>query len=308
MLVLFLLGKAVVRTPAARATVSRRALLTSGMVAGCTLPGAPTLAFADAEEDSAPPPPPGLQPLPSAFDFDVPFRGEPSAIKPFLGRASILVNVKFDDPETLEALPGLKKLLTAFAADGLHVLAFPTDQGWFEPDDSDLTRLKFKQVYDFGQYPTATVFDKSDLLGTKQLPLYAWLEKTLPNPWGVRRLVLDYEKFLIDASGQPLRRYPRKYPVELMEADVAAALAGEPLPPVTGTLAKAWEDAKREATKSEYAFKPGLNYVRRATPPCRARAAARTITAAPRSRLRAATVHSTRSEARPRSARGPCRL
>ena len=124
----------------------------------------------------------------------------------------------------------------------------------------------------------------------------------------VRRLVLDYEKFLIDASGQPLRRYPRKYPVELMEADVAAALAGEPLPPVTGTLAKAWEDAKREATKSEYAFKPGLNYVRRATPPCRARAAARTITAAPRSRLRAATVHSTRSGARPRSARGPCRL
>jgi len=23
---------------------------------------------------------------------------------------------------------------------------------------------------------------------------------------------------------------------------------------------QAWEDAKREATKSEYAFKPGLNY------------------------------------------------
>ena len=107
MLVLFLLGKAVVRTPAARATVSRRALLTSGMVAGCTLPGAPTLAFADAEEDSAPPPPPGLQPLPSAFDFDVPFRGEPSAIKPFLGRASILVNVKFDDPISLDQMPAL---------------------------------------------------------------------------------------------------------------------------------------------------------------------------------------------------------
>ena len=157
MLVLFLLGKAVVRTPAARATVSRRALLTSGMVAGCTLPGAPTLAFADAEEDSAPPPPPGLQPLPSAFDFDVPFRGEPSAIKPFLGRASILVNVKFDDPESTQQMPGLQDLVSKYASEGLHVLAFPTDQGWFEADDSNTLRIKFKQVYNFGQYPTAVV-------------------------------------------------------------------------------------------------------------------------------------------------------
>ena len=56
-----------------------------------------------------------------------------------------------------------------------------------------------------------------------------------------------------------LRRYPRKFPISLMEADVQAVLAGEPLPPPSARLEKAWEDAKREALKSEYAFKLGLN-------------------------------------------------
>ena len=45
-----------------------------------------------------------------------------------------------------------------------------------------------------------------------------------------------------------------------MEADLKAALAGEPLPPPNRAYVDAWEAAKREATKSEYAFKPGLNY------------------------------------------------
>ena len=39
---------------------------------------------------------------------------------------------------------------------------------------------------------------------------------------------------------------------------VQAALEGKPLPPPSASLTKAWEDAKREALKSEYSFKPGL--------------------------------------------------
>ena len=154
----------------------------------------------------------------------------------------------------------------------------------------------FKEAYDFGQYPTAVVFDKADLLGTNALPLYRWITEAEPNPWGVSRIVFNYEKFLLDGSGQPLRRYPRKYPALLMEADVRAerhartrtddvccalthfrlrcvrglqvqaALEGRPLPPPSASLVKAWEDAKREAIKSEYAFKPGLNYYAAGSP------------------------------------------
>ena len=54
------------------------------------------------------------------------------------------------------------------------------------------------------------VFDKYDLLGTKALPLYSWMTKALPNQWGVSRIVFNYERFLVDAEGQPLRRRLRR--------------------------------------------------------------------------------------------------
>ncbi|KAL3894129.1 MAG: hypothetical protein SGPRY_013891, partial [Prymnesium sp.] len=201
---------------------------------------------------ASPPAPRG----PSAFDFNVPFRGEPEEITPFLGKVTLVVNVKFDDPETTDQMPALQGFVEKYSKEGLNVLAFPTDQGWFEADDSATLRLKFKQVFNFGQYPTAMVFDKADLLGSNSLPFYAWLTRTLANPWGINRLVFNYEKFLLDKDGIPLRRYPRKFPVGYMEEDLKAALAGRPLAPPSRAYVQAWEDAKREATKSEYAFKP----------------------------------------------------
>jgi len=211
---------------------------------------------------AVPTPPPG----PSAFDFDVPFRGEPRDSKLFLGKATLVVNVKLDDPYTLENLPGLQDLRDKYAKQGLNVLAFPTDQGWFEADDSDTLRLKFKQAFDFGQFPGAVVFDKVDLLGLNALPLYKYLTSALPNPWGLDRIVLNYEKFLLDASGRPLRRYPRKFLPSFIDADIEAVLKGEPLPPPSPALVTAWEAAKREAIKSEYAFKFGLNYYKFGSP------------------------------------------
>ena len=178
-----------------------------------------------------PPPAPPAPPAISAFDFDVPFRGEPREITPFLGRANLLVNVKFDDPETLDQMPAIGDMVSRYSERGLHVLAFPTDQGWFEADDSNTLRLKYKSVYGFGQYPTAVVFDKTDLLGGNALPLYTWMTKTLSNPWGVNRLVFNYEKFLVDERGQPRRRYPRKVPIQLMDADVRRARCGCDTPP-----------------------------------------------------------------------------
>ena len=151
----------------------------------------------------APPPEPPAPPAPSAFDFSVPFRGEPEPLGPFLGRATLVVNVKFDDPETVKQLPNLQGFVDSYAKQGLRVLAFPTDQGWFEADDSDSLRLKFKSTFGFGQFPVAMVFDKADLLGGNAIPLYRWLTGTMSNPWGINRLVFNYEKFLLDAQARP---------------------------------------------------------------------------------------------------------
>ena len=273
-------------------------------------PVAATEEPAQLEVTPSPAPPAG----PSAFDFDVPFRGEPRDSKPFLGqKASVFINVKFDDPISIDQMPAIAELADKYASKGVNVLAFPTDQGWFEADDSDSLRLKFKQIFGFGRYPTSVVFDKADLLGDNAQPLFAWLTKAFPNPWGVERVVFNYEKWLMDANGRPLRRYPRKFPVNFMEADVSdpappalkprppsrlahskaplaltrrasssgdrlshcmsharvqlqAVIDGKPLPPPSERYLQAWEDAKREATKSEYVFRPGLNYYKKGSP------------------------------------------
>lgn len=136
------------------ATDRRAVLLSSLALCGTVLPRA---AHGEVESPTEQPAEAPLQRLTSAYDFDVPFRGEPVDIKPFLGKANIFVNVKFDDPETIATMPGLEDLVAKYAAEGLHVLAFPTDQGWFEADDSNTLRIKFKQVYNFGQYPSAVV-------------------------------------------------------------------------------------------------------------------------------------------------------
>lgn len=136
------------------ATDRRAVLLSSLALCGTVLPRA---AHGEAESPTEQPAEAPLQRLTSAYDFNVPFRGEPVDIKPFLGKANIFVNVKFDDPETTQQMPGLEDLVAKYAAEGLHVLAFPTDQGWFEADDSNTLRIKFKQVYNFGQYPAAVV-------------------------------------------------------------------------------------------------------------------------------------------------------
>ena len=221
------------------------------------------------EQAEAVPAAPPAPPVPSAFDFDVPFRGEPRDIQPFLGKATLVVNVKFDDPISLDQMPGLTAALDKYKDQGLHILAFPTDQGWFEAEDSNTLRLMFKSTFSFGSFPTAVVFDKADLLGTNALPLYTWMTRAMPNPWGANRIVFNYEKFLLGADGVPLRRYPRKFPVSLIEKDLEAVLAGQPLPAPSAKFTQAWEDSKREAIKSEYAFKPGLNYYKTGSPASR---------------------------------------
>ena len=52
-----------------------------------------------------------------------------------------------------------------------------------------------------------------DLLGPSAHPLFNALTQTLPTPNGYGRITLNYEKFLLDSTGKPVRRYPRKFSV-----------------------------------------------------------------------------------------------
>ena len=169
------------------------------------------------------------------------------------------MNIKSDDPQALKQLPALAYLSSKYFAQGLRVLAFPSDQGYFEPDIADMIRAKYFQQYSFGQFPAAVVFDKVDVIGKTAHPLWRYLNDELPNPNGVARVTLNFEKFLLDEDFRPVRRYPRLYDGYEMERDVAALLAGDQLPAATTQLVAAWDAAEREAIKSEYAYRANYN-------------------------------------------------
>ncbi|CBJ48820.1 Glutathione peroxidase [Ectocarpus siliculosus] len=193
--------------------------------------------------------------------FEVPYTGKSVPLNKFLGsRATLVVNGKLDDPEALHQMPGITKLASEYSKDGLNVLLFPTDQGTFEADEDRVIRIKFYQFYGFGQYPKAVVFDKIDIVGNTIHPFYRYLCRALKNPNGIARITLNYEKFLLDQDGKVVRRYPRKLEAADFEADVKAVIAGDPLPAENRDYKLSWLKADQEATKSEYAFKLGLNY------------------------------------------------
>eukprot|EP00597_Dinobryon_sp_UTEXLB2267_P005590 CAMPEP_0170080412 /NCGR_PEP_ID=MMETSP0019_2-20121128/16563_1 /TAXON_ID=98059 /ORGANISM="Dinobryon sp., Strain UTEXLB2267" /LENGTH=185 /DNA_ID=CAMNT_0010294383 /DNA_START=375 /DNA_END=932 /DNA_ORIENTATION=+ len=168
--------------------------------------------------------------------------------------------MKIDDPQTVLQFPDLLEIFNKYADKGLNVLAFPTEQGWFEPDDDETVRAKAKEQMNFGRYPNAVVFDKVDILGPSANPLYSALTKELATPNGYGRITLNYEKFLLDSTGHPVRRYPRKFSAYDMEPDLLALLNSEPLPAESPAFAKAWREASREALKSEYSFRYNYNY------------------------------------------------
>jgi len=192
--------------------------------------------------------------------FKLPYNHENIPVKEFLGKATIVVNMKLDDPQTPTQYPILIELFNKYEKDGLNLLVFPTEQGYFEPDDDEACRAKSKEYYNFGSYPHGVVFDKVDLIGASAHPFYQALTSSLPTPNGYSRITLNYEKFLLNAQGEPIRRYPRKFSAYDMERDIVSALQGEVLSEETPEFSKAWREAKREAMKSEYAFRLNYNY------------------------------------------------
>ena len=134
--------------------------------------------------------------------FKLPYNRENIDWKQFLGKATILFNMKIDDPQTVTQFPSLLEIYQKYSNQGLTVQGFPTEQGWFEPDDDETCREKAKVYYGFYDPPKATIFDKMDVLGPSAHPLIRALTSELPTPNGYGRITLNYEKFLLDSTGK----------------------------------------------------------------------------------------------------------
>ena len=61
--------------------------------------------------------------------FRVPYNHENLPLREFLGKkATLVVNIKLDDPQTVAQFPALREIFDKYADAGLGVLVFPTEQ------------------------------------------------------------------------------------------------------------------------------------------------------------------------------------
>ena len=209
----------------------------------------------------------------SAYDFSLPVQGVDTKFADLIQQKStdedaskvkaiLVVNMKQDDPVARKAIPELMALAGKYRSTGaLAVVLSPSDQGYYEPDTSVLIRLKLASEYGYGLNPATVLTDKVIFLGTGAHPFWRWLQSTCRTPAGLGRIEANFEKFLIDGrTGQPLRRYPRKYDVTNMYSDVDAVVEGRTLPPARAGWSEEWRGAAVDAKTNTYRFEKGLNY------------------------------------------------
>merc|ERR1711890_4684 len=128
--------------------------------------------------------------------------------------------------------------------DQLAVLAFPSNQFGHQENSKDqeivnlLKHVRPGNGFEF----KGEMFDKVEVNGENEHPLFTLLKKALPAPHGdteslmanphfliwkpVRRtdIAWNFEKFLISADGTPLKRFSRNFLTKDIEADISNLL------------------------------------------------------------------------------------
>ena len=138
--------------------------------------------------------------------YDIPVRtldGGPASLRDHEGKVLLIVNVASKCGLTPQ-YSGLERLHEKFAERGFAVLGFPCNQfGEQEPGSADEIATFCSASYGV----TFPLFEKNDVNGDNRQPLYDVLT-TLSDAEGTTGDIRwNFEKFLVDRSGEPVRRF-----------------------------------------------------------------------------------------------------
>lgn len=154
----------------------------------------------------------------SARDID----GHERSLGEWRGKTLLVVNVASKCGFTPQ-YKGLEQLWRSERDHGLVVLGFPCDQfGHQEPGDEAEIRSFCSTSYDVS-FP---MFSKIDVNGEGAHPLYRWLKSEGKGILGSEAIKWNFTKFLIDPSGQVVKRYAPTDTPEKIARDIAARRGG----------------------------------------------------------------------------------
>ena len=98
---------------------------------------------------------------------------------------------------------GLEKLYQKFKDRGLVILGFPSNQFRNqEPGTAD----DISQFCEINYGVSFQMFEKIDVNGKDEHPLFSYLKKELPTFLG-RSIKWNFTKFLVDKNGKPIKRF-----------------------------------------------------------------------------------------------------
>ena len=156
----------------------------------------------------------------SVYDFNVKtMQGDEKSLADYKGKVLLIVNTATKCGFTPQ-YTGLQELYEKYAAKGLEILDFPCNQFANQAPGSD------DEIHEFctGRFGiTFPQFDKIDVNGKEQAPLYSWLKSQKGGLLG-GDIKWNFTKFLVDRDGNVVARFaPVKTP-EALDKEVAALI------------------------------------------------------------------------------------
>ena len=165
-------------------------------------------------------------------DIKVTYDGVPKSLKEVSdgNKAILIVNVASQCALTPQ-YEELVELREKYKKQGFEVLAFPCNQ-FASQEPAPVARIRKDMDDQFGvKFP---IFDKIDVNGNNQHPLYAALKEYKGEIVGspnIGKISWNFEKFLLDSNLEPVRRYKPGIRPDALEADIKGLLTSGTIPP-----------------------------------------------------------------------------
>jgi len=157
----------------------------------------------------------------TAYDFAAKtIDGVEQPLSSYRGKTLLVVNVASKCGFTPQ-YTGLEALYRKLKDRGVEVLAFPCDQfGHQEPGDENEIKSFCSTTYDV----TFPMFAKIEVNGANAHPLYKWLKSEKAGVLGTEGIKWNFTKFLVDGTGQVVKRYAPSDSPQKIEKDLAEML------------------------------------------------------------------------------------
>lgn len=129
--------------------------------------------------------------------------GEPKSLSDYTGRVLLIVNSASYCGFTHQ-YKQLQELYNKYSYDGFEVLVFPCNQfANQEPDDNQ----RIEQTCRTNYGTTFPMFAKIEVNGKNTEPLFDYLKSSCKGVFGSQIIKWNFTKFLVDATGIPVKRY-----------------------------------------------------------------------------------------------------